>query len=249
MQKISIIIPAHNEQQRIKRTLDAYITFFNALKDKQICQADFIVVLNGCVDDTITVVGVIQATHNNVHIVDIKPAGKGLAVKAGFLDALHRTNDLIGFVDADMATSPQAFYDLIAHIDECDGIIASRYMPESKVYPPRPWIKRWGSRLVYEPLVRLLFGINYYDFQCGAKIFRREVINKIACQMVVKRWSVDVEILYLCKKFGFKIKEYPTEWHDQVGSKLRFSSGFSMHTSLIALRLKHSVLGRWFNLR
>lgn len=240
MQKISIIIPAYNEEKRIKRTLQAYTTYFNRLKDELLLDYEIVVVLNGCTDDTIGVVQEMQKVSFECLYVDLKEAGKGLAIKEGFLDALKRKNDLIGFVDADMATLPQAFYDLVQHIDNADGIIASRYMEGAKIYPPRPWLKRWGSRLIYEPLVRLLLGINYKDFQCGAKLFKRDVVQRIAPLMTMKQWAFDAEILYLCKKFGFNIKEYPTEWHDQAGSKLNYASGMRMLGSIIKLRWRHS---------
>ncbi|MDR3551294.1 MAG: glycosyltransferase [Candidatus Babeliales bacterium] len=246
MKKISIIIPAYNEEKRIERTLHAYIQFFDGLKQQNLLDYEIVVALNGCKDNTIGVVQEVQKISPQCHYIDLKAAGKGLAIKAGFLDALERSNDLIGFVDADMATSPQAYYDLIAHLDSADGIIASRYMEGSKIYPPRPWIKRWGSKLIYEPLVRLLLGLRYKDLQCGAKIFKREVIEVIAPLMTMTKWAIDAEILYLCKKSGFVIREYPTEWYDQAGSKLSYSSGIRMLGSIITLRLRNSVFRRWF---
>lgn len=246
MKKISIIIPAYNEEQRIKRTLSAYIEFFDALKKQHVLDYEIIVVLNGCKDNTIGVVQEIHKTSPQCSYIHLKTAGKGLAIKAGFFDALERSNDLIGFVDADMATSPQAYYDLMTHMDDVDGIIASRYMKGSKIYPPRPWIKRWGSKVIYEPLVRLLLGLRYKDLQCGAKIFKRHVINSITPLMLMTQWASDAEMLYLCKKSGFVVREYPTEWHDQVGSKLSYSSGMRMLGSIITLRLRNSIFRRWF---
>lgn len=239
MQKLSIIIPAHNEALRIQKTLQTYAAFFTQLNFQ--LDVEFIVVLNGCTDNTIEVVGTIQQTNDSIRILNFKVAGKGLAIKQGFLDALTRPNDYIGFVDADMATSPEAFYDLYVAMNNHDGIIASRYMPGAKIAPARPLIKRWGCKLVYEPMVFALFGLTYKDFQCGAKLFKRTVIETVTPHMTVSSWAFDVELLYLCKRFGFAIKETPTQWHDQAGSKLRFSSGLWMHVSIVQLRLKHSI--------
>lgn len=246
MKKISIIIPAYNEEKRIKRTLHAYIDFFDELKQQNLLDYEILVALNGCKDNTIGVVQEIQKTSPQCLYIDLKAAGKGLAIKAGLFDALERSNDLIGFVDADMATSPQAYYDLIANLDHDDGIIASRYMKGSKISPKRPLIKRWGSKLIYEPLVRLLLGLNYKDLQCGAKVFKREVINSITPLILMTQWAFDAEMLFLCKKGGFVIREYPTEWYDQVGSKLNYSSGIRMLGSIVTLRLRNSVFKRWF---
>jgi len=239
MQKISIVIPAHNEEQRIKKTLETYLTFFADLKDKRVLEYEILVVLNACTDNTLRVVQEIQTRWNECLSIELQDGGKGLAIKAGFLDTLHRPNDLIGFVDADMATAPQAFYALVQNMDAYDGVIASRYRSDSIIFPARPWIKRWGSRMFYESLITLLYGMRYSDYQCGAKLFKRAVIAQVAPRLTVKQWAFDVELLYLCKKNGFKVKEIATEWHDQAGSKLRISSGFKMLAELVRVRFAH----------
>lgn len=233
--KLSIVIPAHNEQNRIGRTLSAYLDFFNNSSIVPYLQTEFIVVLNGCTDGTQDVVESYMQTYANIVLVITQDAGKGLAVKRGFEVAVTHACDFIGFVDADMATAPQAFYDLYDNIGQYDGIIASRYMPGAQLYPPRPWIKRWGSKIVYELLVRYLFGLTFYDLQCGAKLFRCSVIRKIVPHLTVRQWAFDVELLYLTLFFGFTVKEHPTAWTDQAESKLRLRSGIEMIGALIKL--------------
>jgi glycosyltransferase involved in cell wall biosynthesis len=246
MKKISIIIPAHNEEQRIGRTLQAYGAFFGDLRKQEILDSELVVVLNGCTDRTITVVQQAQKNLGTVHIVDLPQAGKGLAIKAGFAHALERDNDLISFVDADMAISAQAFYDLVSNVGAYEGIIASRYMPGARISPPRPWVKRWGSKLVYESLVRLVLGLKYADLQCGAKVFSRRSIETILPHLTVGQWACDIELLYLCKRHGFSICEHPTVWQDQTGSKLRLGAGFAMLSAIFKLRLAHSRLRKKF---
>ena len=239
--KISIIIPAYNEEGRIERTIRAYYQFFSEKTNNQ--PFELIIVLNGCKDNTIEVVERVRKDLNfadNIFIIDLPQAGKGLAIKAGFANALVRDNDLIGFVDADMATAPEAFYDLIIRIDQYnDGTIASRYMPGSRITPERPAYKRWGSRIIYEPYVWLLFGLSYYDIQCGAKIFKRAVIEKITPLLTIAQWAFDAELLFLCKKNGFTIQEVPTVWHDQADSKLTIRGGLRMFSALFKVWMHH----------
>ena len=59
-----------------------------------------------------------------------------------------------------------------------DGVIASRYMPGAKISPARPLITRWGCELVYEPMVFILFGLSYKDFQCGSKSYLNDLLLK-----------------------------------------------------------------------
>ena len=237
--KISIIIPAYNEEGRIEKTVRTYHNFFS---EKNV-SFELVVVLNGCADNTIGVIERVRndLTTNTIVIIDMQQAGKGLAIKAGFANALVRDNDLIGFVDADMATAPEAFYDLVTNIGDNDGIIASRYMPGAQIFPPRPAYKRYGSRIIYEPFVWLLFGLSYYDLQCGAKLFKRSVLEHITPQLTVTQWAFDVELLYLCKKAGYTIKEIPTVWHDQADSKLTLRGGLRMFGTLFKVWRQHHL--------
>lgn len=235
--KISIVIPAYNEEGRIERTVRAYHQFFSAKP----LSFELVVVLNGCKDNTIGVMERVRddVADNTIIIIDMQQAGKGLAIKTGFANALTRNNDLIGFVDADMATAPQAFYDLITNIGDNDGIIASRYMPGAQITPARPAYKRYGSRIIYEPFVWVLFGLSYYDLQCGAKLFKRSVLENITPQLTVTQWAFDVELLYLCKKAGYTIKEITTVWSDQADSKLTLQAGLRMFSALFKVWRQH----------
>lgn len=240
MPKISITVPAYNEADRIGNTLRTYYDYFKNLEQQEI-DFELVVVLNGCKDNTLEVVQSVQAVcGDEIRIIDLKQAGKGLAIIAGFKDALSRDNDYIGFVDADMATEPQYFYDLYLNMKANDGVIASRYMRESDIYPKRPWIKEWGRKLIYNNLVRMLFGISYVDVQCGAKLFKREVVAAIIDQMSEAQWAFDVDLLYLAKKNGFKVIEIPTVWNDKAGSKFAtYGAGIKMLKSLFKLAEHH----------
>jgi len=243
--KVSIIIPAHNEQARIKRTLETYYEFFKNIEQEKQLFCEYVVVLNGCKDNTLAVVQECAQGRPEIRYLDLVEGGKGLAVKAGFADALTRDNDLIGFVDADMATQPRYFYDLIAQLSaqSADSIIASRYMPGASISPKRPWVKTWGRKIFYNSLVRALFDLNFYDYQCGAKLFTRAALEPVVPKLTSAQWAFDVELLYLAKKMGFSILEVPTVWHDQEGSKLKIMGpGTRMLTSLFEMKKRHKNL-------
>lgn len=222
---ICIVIPAYNEESRIKNTLQSYAQYFATKPEK----TTFLVVANNCKDNTVGVSRQVQAEtnekNNNVHIeiLDLKPGGKGFAVKEGFLWALAKEFDLIGFVDADMATKPQYFYDLIIACRNADGAIASRYIKGADVFPSRPWLRKLGGKF-YNWMLRTKLHIPFRDTQCGAKIFTKDTIAKVAPHMTEKKWAFDLELLYLCRLENKLIKEIPTTWSDQPGSKLSISS-------------------------
>jgi len=246
--KVSIVIPAHNEEKRISRTLTRYCKFFENVKSTENIETNFIVVLNGCKDKTYEIAHKIKEKFNSIRILNLKKSGKGLAIKEGFKCALQDKNDLIGFVDADMATKPKYFYELIKNIKHEDAIIGSRYMKGAVVTPKRPLIKSWGRKIVFNPLIRLMLGMKYKDFQCGAKLFKKSVLQKILPHLTIKQWAFDIELLYLCKKNGFYVREAPTIWHDQDHSKFKlFGPGMKMLSAIIKLRLKHSRLKKTIN--
>jgi len=203
--KICIVIPAYNEEARIEKTLNEYVNYFKTKTEK----TTFLVVANNCSDHTVDVVKQVAKKHCNIELLDIKPGGKGFAVKQGFLWALNRKFDLIGFVDADMATLPKYFYDLIEASKDCDGAIASRYAPGANVEPSRPWMKKIFGKM-YNWSLRKQFGLPYLDTQCGAKIFTHDTIAKVTPDMQEIGWAFDLELLYLCELEGKKIKEVAT---------------------------------------
>jgi glycosyltransferase involved in cell wall biosynthesis len=234
--KTSIIIPAHNEEKRIPNTLNNYYKFFKSKSEP----FEFIIVLNACKDNTKQVVEKIAKGKKEIIVLDFKEPGKGLAIKRGFLNALKRKNDLIGFVDADSSTSPEAFYDLIKNVGDNDGIIASRYSNGAKVYPKQTLKRRIVSR-IGNMLIRVLFLLNYKDTQCGAKLFKRKFITKIVNELNITGWAFDVHLLYLAKIEKAKIVELPTIWEDKEGSTLDIKkASIKFFLSLIKLRLTYS---------
>lgn len=217
--KLCIVIPAYNEEQRIEKTLKAYAEYFKNKPEK----TTFLVVANNCKDKTVEVVQNIQKENANIQHLDLKPGGKGFAIKEGFKWALADNFDLIGFVDADMATEPEHFYDLIAASAHADGAIASRYAPGANVFPKRPFLRKLGGKF-YNWMLRTRLGIEFKDTQCGAKVFSKDTVQKITPYMEEKGWAADLEMLYLSKLFGKKIKEIPTTWSDQPGTHLQITS-------------------------
>lgn len=218
-QKVCIVIPAYNEEKRIPLTLETYVSYF----DKTGLKVTFLVVANNCSDKTVQVSRKIAKKHKNIEIMDLKPGGKGFALKQGFEWASRKNFDIVGMVDADMATLPEHYYELILAMDGYDGAIASRYIKGAVVSPKRPWGRKVGGK-IYNWILKTTFGLNYKDTQCGAKIFTQDTIQKVAPLMQETGWAWDLEFLYLCKLFNKNIVEVPTTWSDQPGSHLTVSS-------------------------
>jgi hypothetical protein len=91
--------------------------------------------------------------------------------------------------------------------------------------------------------VRILFGLRLTDTQCGAKLFRAEVIHSVLRNLGVTSWAFDVDLLFQTKRLGASICEIPTVWHDVAGSKIRIvRSSINMFVALVRLRMFYSPL-------
>ena len=228
--KLSIIIPAYNEEKRVGETLDGYTKFF---KDKLGKDFEILVILNGCKDDTLSIVKKYDVKFRNIK----EAIGKGGAIIEGLKMA---NGDYIGFVDADNATPPRAFYDLYGKINGNDGIIASRWVNGAKIGKKQPILRRIASRC-FNILVRLFFDIRVSDTQCGAKLFRKESVKKVVNKLGITNWGFDIDLLYLMKRNGFKVIEIPTEWNEPGESHLNVKrTSVQMFFSAGRLRLIYS---------
>lgn len=233
--KLSIIIPAYNEEKRISKTLtDYYYTFDDYFKD----DFELIVEMDGCVDSTPKIVNEFAQGKENVKILEFpQRLGKGGGIKEAFKIA---NGEIVGFTDSDNSTPAKEFLKLVRWVDKgYDVVMGSRWLKESRVIIPQPLYRKILSR-GFNLLVRSTFGLNVRDTQCGAKVFRREVIDTILPHLSVNGFAFDVELLYLAKKYGFKMKEVPIEWHNEEDSKLNVKKVVpEMFMALIKTRLKH----------
>ena len=229
-----LLIPAYNEERRIEPVLREYARFF---QENYSGKFQIVVVLNGCTDDTLGVVRRVAAEFPAIlrALEFTEPIGKGGALIEGL--KLAAFGDLIGYVDADGATLPQAFLDLVRHIGDADCVVGSRWLPESVIHQPQTGNRQFASR-VFHAIVQLLFRLNIHDTQCGAKVMKREVIEKIHPFLRIADMAFDINLLVAIKRAGYRIREVPTEWTDKAGSKVAlFRSSLTMFLSVVRIRL------------
>jgi len=234
--KLSIIIPAYNEELRLPKTLNDYADFFI---EKFGNDVELIVVTNHCSDETEGIARAAAQNHPQIKVV-VEPAriGKGGAVEMGMRMA---KGDLVGFVDADGATSPSAFFQLLENMGEAGCIIGSRWIEGAVVSPRQPPLRRLASRFLNKIIVHGMFGLQVRDSQCGAKLFRRDVLEKVLPESTEPGWAFDIDLLCRVKRLGYVIREYPIEWHHVPGNPTTFML-MSMQMLASVWRVKRALV-------
>ena len=228
-----LLIPAYNEESRIEPVLRDYAHYF---QEQYQGKFQLVVELNGCRDNTLGVVQRVAKDFPFLSWEEFKdPIGKGGTLIEGF--KLAPRAELIGYVDADGATPPRAFVDLVNRIEGYDCVIASRWLPGAVLHQQQSEKRQFASR-VFHFIVQMLFWMNIRDTQCGAKVVRSAAVEKIHSSLRIADMAFDINLLYSLKRAGYRILEVPTEWTDKIGSKVVLgNTSLTMLLSAIRIRL------------
>lgn len=217
--KLSIIIPAYNEEKRIVRTLTETIAYLRGRE----YQSEIIVVCDGNTDRTREVAqGFDRPGRVAVKALRYEPnRGKGHAVRYGMQRA---AGEIVMFMDADYAVPIVEMEKGLRLLnDGCDIAIASRAV-SGAVIRSRQNIFREISARIYTLIQSLYLGINYKDTQCGFKFFRKEAAADLFGRQRLDSVIFDPEILWLAKKAGYKVGEFPVEWTHVEDSQIVYDS-------------------------
>lgn len=236
-----LLIPAYNEEHRIEPVLRDYAAYF---QQQYHGKFQLVVVLNGCRDNTLGVVQRVAAQYPAISALEFHdPIGKGGALIEGL--KLAPLADVIGYVDADGATPPAAFHDLVKRIRDADCVIGSRWLPGAVLHVEQTSKRQFASR-VFHVIVEALFRMHIRDTQCGAKVMRRQAVEKIHSNLRIADMAFDINLLYSLHRAGFRILEVPTEWTDKIGSKVTlFRTSLTMFLSAVRIRLIYSRVYPW----
>lgn len=220
---LSIVVPAYNEQRRLPTTLRRILEFLAT----QSFTAEVIVVDDGSTDETAATAETLATTHTNVRVIRNDHRGKGYTVRTGMLLAHGR---YVLFTDADLAVPTTEWHKLAALLESgYDVVIGSREgYGARRIGEPR---YRHVMGRIFNTVVRIVALGGIQDSQCGFKAFQREAAHKIfgsvqlygPAAKLVKDAAVtafDVEVLFLARKFGYRIKEVPVEWHYGAETKV-----------------------------
>lgn len=228
---LSIVIPAYNEEKRIAQTI-ARIRAYLAQQDYL---SEIIVVDDGSTDETLEEAAeALKGIERTQILSRRRNLGKGFSVKEGVLASKGQH---ILFSDADLSTPIEELDKFLPWLEEgFDVLIGSRALPDSDIQVRQSYLRESMGKM-FNVFVQLLVVKGIKDTQCGFKIFRREAAMDIFPRVKTRSFSFDVEVLFLSRKLGYRIKEIPVIWRNSPQSKVKIiSSSLRMFLDLWRIR-------------
>ena len=229
---LSIIIPAFNEARRIEPTLDKLTAYL----DKQSYKSEVLVVVDGSQDQTLTRVSRAALWRPYIHALDNRVnRGKGFAVRRGMLSA---RGEYLLFTEADLPTPIAQVERLMKALEDGEDVaIGSRALPESDVTAHHGWWHR-AMRGLFIGVARLTLLRGIRDPMCGFKLFPRAVALNIFSRQSVEGFALDIEILWIARRNGYRIAEVAASWGNHPESKVgRILDYLRMYADLVRIGL------------
>lgn len=227
----SIVIPAYNESARLGGTLGRVLAYVHS----QGWNAEVIVVNDGSRDNTAEIVRQFMEKDPIVRIVN-NPGnrGKGYSVRNGMLHARGR---IVLFSDADLSSPIEEAVKLVDALNAgADVAIGSRWLRAETQTQRQPLHRQIFGR-IFNVLLRLSLGLQFKDTQCGFKAFRQGAVQTIFPLQKIERWGFDPEILFLARKFGFRVEEIPVLWGHSGGTRIHpLIDGSRMFMEMLHIR-------------
>ena len=225
----TIVVPCFNEARRLDR--DALLALATDPSVRLLFVDD------GSTDDTGAVLRELSGESGDVEILTLaKNQGKAEAVRLGMLDALEDSAPLIGYYDGDLATPPAELLRLVAALvdhPDVECVLGARVAMLGTAIDRRPF-RHYAGRL-FASAASAALGVQVYDTQCGAKVFRASAALRAAIEHPFQsRWAFDVELLDRLLRGGSataavrpeQLLEVPLHaWRDVSGSGMNLRGG------------------------
>lgn len=213
MIKLSIVIPSYNEESNLKKGVLLKVgDYLGKLK----ISYEVIIVDDGSSDSSVEIIKKFISKNKNFRLIQNQHGGKAIAVMTGMMTG---RGEIILFTDMDQATPINQVEKFLPKFKEgLDIVIGSRQGRKGAPFVRK--LSAWGFSL----LRSMILGLPFKDTQCGFKAFSKNTVDKIIPK-IKNEWGVvhfkggavnagfDVELLYLAKKYGFKIAEVGVEWN------------------------------------
>jgi dolichyl-phosphate beta-glucosyltransferase len=231
---LSVVVPAFNEVDSIERTVRSIGSHLQSTGRTY----EIIVAADGN-DGTRELVGAMAQADPRISVIgSAERGGKGRGVRDGIFRA---TGQYVGFCDADYKTPIEEVDKLLPFLEEgYEVAIGSRRVGDSRVEVPQALYRRMGSR-AFGIVRNVLVGLgDVRDTQCGFKFFQRGAARAIFGRQRIDGYMFDVEILYLARMLGYRIREVGVRWQDDGDSRSNLATGTWKHArDLLKIRFSN----------
>lgn len=202
--------------------------------NKQNYESEILVISDGSKDKTVEVVNGLKKQIKNLNIIDERVNhGKGWAVRRGMLEG-HGQYRL--FMDADNSTAIDQVSGFLPFFHQgYEVVIGSRRIAGAVIAVHQPLIRDFLGG-IFRLIVRILAPLGVTDSQAGFKVFSKKAAEAIFKKQTVFRWAFDVEILAVARLMGFKIKEAPIHWVNDLKSHVKLSGMIRMLLEVLRIR-------------
>lgn len=236
-----IVIPCYNEAARLKKA--EFTAFLPQTTDIDLCFVN-----DGSKDDSEaalrSLVAIMPERMNLVSYPDNQ--GKAEAVRRGMLYVAGlNIYDAVAFADADLATPLEEIkrlIDIFMREKQTVLVMGSR-IERMGIVIQRKLYRHFTGR-IFAGIVSLMFHLNAYDTQCGAKVFASGIIQEAFAEPFLSHWLFDIEILLRLRNshddYNSIIHEIPLDvWVEQGDSKIRFSHLLKMPMQLAKIYFRY----------
>lgn len=234
MRSVSIVIPAYNEERRLPATLDRVHSY---AASQGWAFSEVLVVDDGSRDGTPQVVERMAASHPGLRLLrNPGNKGKGYSVKHGMLEA---KGDWVLFSDADLSAPIEEIQKLFEAVERETAAVAigSRALNRKLIAVHQSVLREYAGRF-FNLTVRILTGLNFWDTQCGFKLFRRDAAQAVFQRLLLERFGFDVEALFIARLHGFKTVEVAVRWSHADGTKVSmWRDSMDMFLDLLRVRI------------
>lgn len=233
--KLSVIIPAYNEAERLPNTIDEA---YKWLAEHTEGGFEMIVVDDGSSDTTVRDSHEMISRRPHLKVLEQpENMGKGAAVRRGMLEAI---GEIRLFMDADHSTHIREVAKVLPAIEAgAEVVIASRQHPESDISVSQSWLREHMGKS-FNFIMRSIVGLEMQDTQCGFKAFTAKATEAIFSRQKLEGFSFDVELLFLASRLGFKVVEIPVEWINEPNSRVRMLADPAlMFADVLRIRRMH----------
>ena len=209
--RLSVVLPAYNEQDRLPATLAAWSSYLSG----QGYTWEIVVADDGSTDATADTAESFAAGHSGVRVLRLVPnRGKGGAVRQGVLAA---EGQIVMFADADLGVPAEFTARALATIDAGADVATGERSLRTYASEERSVVRLLAGAAVQ--VSRRMLGLTFVrDSQCGFKAFRREVAQRVFGKAVIDSFAFDIEVLYLARRMRARVQPFPVEVSFQAGS-------------------------------